>query len=496
MVTPTELSDLIAAYPEWLLIRASGRSFPIFADELEISENDGRSLVGFLDDGGFHSWRLNEFKFHEGAIELDVAGPFAQKSEVIRLVPRESAAALAAAVELARLQKANVVAVTIETSIAVTKIVRVELNIRNGRLGQIIFERDRVRMAALADVTSAMVPESILAASIMWLERLGMVSKNPVSDVLIIAERHQAKSLQKLHALLNDRWKAKITVGEISRKAEPAAIIELPKRKVRELWREKTKRLTIPRDPQPSETAASLVALVPDKIDIVYSKQGETLRFLGLPFARVRSLLGKEKAWFGAGKSRRILYQENWNEAVELVREIEKYRSALSENTRHEFYRSSPEAWLESILRRDIRQLDANLILSPIYNQFQASNDKIDLLAIRRDGRLVVIELKTQPDREMIFQAADYWRKIELQRRRGILAAADLFDGREILDKPVLVYLVAPALSFHRDYEFFARTLQPEIELWRFELHENWRGRIKVLARREFHDEVFGQTNL
>ena len=496
MVTPTELRELISAYPEWLLIRGSGRSFPIFATELEIGESDGRSLVGFLDDGGFHSWRLNEFKFEDGAIELDVAGPFAQKREVIRLVPRESAAALAEAVELARLQKANEIARQIETSIAATKIVRVELNIENGRLGQIIFERDRVRMAALGDVTSAMTPESVLTTSMMWLDRLGLSKKNPINDVLIVAENRQAMSLQKLHALLSNRWKAKITIGEISRNVEPAMLKELPKRKIRELWREKTKRLVIPRDPQPSETASRLMGLAPHEIDIVFSKQGETLRFLGLPFARVRSLLGKEKAWFGVNRSRRVLTTENWNEAVDLVRDLEKYRSAKSENTRHEFYRSVSEAWLESILRRDIRQLDANLILSPIYNQFRASNDKIDLLALRRDGRLVVIELKTQPDREMVFQAADYWRKIELQRRRGILADADLFNGREILDKPVLVYLVAPALSFHRDYEFFARALQPEIELWRFELHEKWREKIKVLARQEFHDKLFGRTNL
>jgi hypothetical protein len=252
----------------------------------------------------------------------------------------------------------------------------------------------------------------------------------------------------------------------------------------------------LPRDPQPSETALKLIELAPGNIDIVYSRAGETLRFMGLPFARVRSLLSKEKAWIGVNKVRRILTAENWNEAVDLVRDLEKYRSASSENIRHEFYRTSPEAWLESILRRDIRQLDANLILSPIYNQFRASNDKIDLLALRRDGRLVVIELKTQPDREMVFQAADYWRKIELQRRRGILREADLFDGRQILDKPVLVYLVAPALSFHRDYELFARALSPEIELWRFELRENWRREIKVLARREFRDQFAGLTNL
>lgn len=487
MVTPTELRELIAAYPEWLLIRGSGRSFPLFTAEIELIVDNGRTLLGFLDDAGFHSWRLNDFKFEDGAIELDVAGPFAQNREIIRLVPRESAAALAAAVQLARLEKANEIAQLIETSIASTKIVRVDLNIDNGRLGQIIFERDRELTAVIGDVTSTMTPESVLAAAMIWLEKLGMRKKDAISEILIAAEHRQAKALQKLHALLSDRWKAKITVGEISRKAEPAVIKELPKRKIRELWREKTKRLTLPRDPQPSNSASSLIELAPDKIDIVFSKQGETLRFLGLPFARVRSLLGKEKAWFGVGKARRVITPENWNEAVDLVRDLDKYRSSTSENTRHEFYKTAPEAWLESILRRDIRQLDANLVLSPIYNQFRASNDKIDLLALRRDGRLVVIELKTQPDREMIFQAADYWRKIELQRRRGILAEADLFDGREILDQPILVYLVAPALSFHRDYEFFARSLQPEIELWRFELHENWRKKIKVLARREFH---------
>src|SRR5205823_8456791 len=128
----------------------------------------------------------------------------------------------------------------------------------------------------------------------------------------------------------------------------------------------------------------------------------------------------------------------------ELVESLKLNRSADAPNKRHHLYRTAPEAWLESILRRNIKLLDANLILSPIYNQFRFVRDKIDLLALRRDGRLVIIELKTQPDREMVFQAADYWRKIELQRLRGMLAVANLFEGREILDKPALVYLAAP----------------------------------------------------
>ena len=48
------------------------------------------------------------------------------------------------------------------------------------------------------------------------------------------------------------------------------------------------------------------------------------------------------------------------------------------------FYNSAPEAWLESLLRRNIKLLDANLILSPVYHQFRAERDKIDLLALAK----------------------------------------------------------------------------------------------------------------
>jgi hypothetical protein len=183
-----------------------------------------------------------------------------------------------------------------------------------------------------------------------------------------------------------------------------------------------------------------------------------------------------------------MLTDETRSQLDELIADLETYRNSATPNVRHEFYRVAPEAWLESILRRNIKLLDANLILSPIYNQFRAAADKIDLLAIRRDGRLVIIELKTSPDREMVFQAADYWRKIELQRRRGDLAQMRAFGDMEILDKPALVYAVAPALSFHRDFGYFAAALREEIGFWRFELREDWRSNIKVLTRREYRD--------
>ena len=58
----------------------------------------------------------------------------------------------------------------------------------------------------------------------------------------------------------------------------------------------------------------------------------------------------------------------------------------------------------------------------------------------------------------------------------------------ELADKPALIYIVAPALSFHFDFEYFARMLSPEVELWRWELHENWRKQIKVVARRRYSE--------
>ena len=191
----------------------------------------------------------------------------------------------------------------------------------------------------------------------------------------------------------------------------------------------------------------------------------------------------EEKVWFGVEKDKRILSVNTQSDFFELLENLEVFRRFNSPNMRHSFYNSAPEAWLESLLRRNIKLLDANLILSPVYHQFRAERDKIDLLALRKDGRLIIIELKVAPDREMIFQAADYWRKIELQRRKGNLNKAKIFGDSLIADKPAICYLVAPTLSFHPDFKFLSRTISNEIEIHRFNLAENWRENLKVLNR-------------
>jgi hypothetical protein len=233
-----------------------------------------------------------------------------------------------------------------------------------------------------------------------------------------------------------------------------------------------------------SESARRILEFAPAEIDAVFSRHGETLRFNGLPFARVRQFSKQKKVWFGVEKSQVLLGENNFDQFTELIETLRKFRRADAPNRRHAFYQMASESWLEAVLRRNIRLLDANLILSPVYHQFRAEGELVDLLALRRDGRLVIIELKTAPDREMVLQVADYWRRIERQRRAGNLGKARLFGDAQMADAPAVCYLAAPTLSFHRDFDFFARALAPEIELHRFNLAENWRAGLKVLERR------------
>ena len=162
--------------------------------------------------------------------------------------------------------------------------------------------------------------------------------------------------------------------------------------------------------------------------------------------------------------------------------------------SRHWFYRAAGEAWLESILRRDITQLDPGLIIAPLHAQFRTSPGgpagprPIDLLALRHDGRLAVIELKVSEDREHVFQGVDYWRRVEAHRRRGHISTAKLFGEREISDESPLVYLVAPTLRFHPSFMTLARTIAPDIELYRFDINEDWRSGVRVVRRERVNE--------
>jgi hypothetical protein len=204
----------------------------------------------------------------------------------------------------------------------------------------------------------------------------------------------------------------------------------------------------------------------------------------------VRSLLGKQSVWFGINRShRRLLDEGTWDEWQNLIRDLREHRSAVAFDHRHAFYRAAPEAWLESLFRRDITMLDPGLIIAPLHAQFRTARGAklgirpIDLLALRQDGRLVVIELKVSEDREHVLQGADYWRRVEAHRRRGHIAKAKLFGSRTIRDEAPLVYLIAPTLRVHPAFQTLASCISSDIEIYRFDINEDWRAGVRVMRR-------------
>ena len=172
-----------------------------------------------------------------------------------------------------------------------------------------------------------------------------------------------------------------------------------------------------------------------------------------------------------------------------MLQDLHEYRCANAPDHRHALYRNAAEAWLESLLRRDITKLDPGLIIAPLHAQFRTARGgklgirPIDMLALRQDGRLVVIELKVSEDREHVLQGVDYWRRVETHRRRGHIAKAKLFGDRKIRDESPLVYLVAPTLRVHPSFQTLARCIDSDIEIYRFDINEDWRSGVRVMRR-------------
>jgi hypothetical protein len=286
-------------------------------------------------------------------------------------------------------------------------------------------------------------------------------------------------------ALLRDAWREVVTLLAPDAEWESLALQRVPS--LDEALKREVKPLKLPAPGDAKDWAAALAAQYPAAVDAARGRYGATLRWRGLPFARVRRVLDTERVWFGLdGKKRQILDTQTQNDWDKLLAALDEHRRHDALDRRHELYRARSEAWLETLLRQDITRLDPGLVIAPLHAQFRASapaSRPVDLLALRQDGRLAVIELKTTEDREHALQGADYWLRVEQQRRRGALAAARLFGDLEIADEPALVYLVAPLLSFHRDFNELAAMLHPQIEAFRFDLNEDWRAGVRVARR-------------
>ena len=490
-----QIVSLFREHAEWLFV-SEGVVQPLRRDEIELTFVQQKLMFSCWTDAGTRVWRLLGWDWNGQLLELKVSRRMGAEVSLIELIPRTTAKVVTATIRAARqmlCERLAQLAAAVETETAVERLSlsRGTKPGQPGRYAQVVLRRRRERIAVIGPVVPSQpsAVDAFLSSALLWFRRMSdRVKPPPVEQLWLIVTPELLKPLIYRVALLRSGLRSIIKVFTVDDQLTALTEVVCPDKD--ELWKNKLARFPPVAAATPGELSRLIVAEAPDAIDVVHSRHGETLRYFGLPFARVRSLLGHEKVWFGIDRAHRcLLEQSTLNDWQNLVHDLRKHRSSSALDHRHAFYRAAPEAWLESLLRRDITKLDPGLIIAPLHAQFRTARGAklgirpIDLLALRQDGRLVVIELKVSEDREHVLQGADYWRRVEAHRRRGHIAKAKLFGPRVISDEPPLVYLVAPTLRVHPRFQTLAHFISSDIEIYRFDINEDWRSGVRVMRR-------------
>jgi hypothetical protein len=490
-----QIHTLLREHAEWLFV-SDGAQQSLRRDEIDVAVDQKRLMLSCWTEKGTRMWRIVAWHWDGRSLALETSRRMGAERSLIELIPRTSAKAVTATIRVAREIRCEQLAQLAAALHPETAIERLSLSRgtkpgQPGRYAQVLLRRRKERIAVIGPVVSSQpaAVDAFLSSALLWFGRTSDRTKPPyVEQLWLIVSPELLKPLLYRIALLRSGLKNIVKVFTVNESL--TRLTEATRPDKAELWRKKLARFPPVAAATTSELTSVIIAEAPDAIDIVHARHGETLRYFGLPFARVRSLLGHERVWFGIDRShRRLLDQSTLNDWQNLLSDLCEHRSASALDHRHAFYRAAPEAWLESLLRRDITKLDPGLIIAPLHAQFRTARGAklgirpIDLLALRQDGRLVVIELKVSEDREHVLQGADYWRRVEAHRRRGHIARARLFGNRIIRDEAPLVYLVAPTLRVHPSFQTLAQCISNDIEIYRFDINEDWRSGVRVMRR-------------
>jgi len=490
------INELFQTHVEWFLTIAGSASQALNQSELEVVVAHGRLLLGCWTEKGTRSWKIFSWEWTGEKLTLEASRRMGADRPVIELVPRASAKSIALTVKAARHARCESLAQLVSANQAGAKVERVSLSPgarrgQPGRYARILLRLKHERIAVTGLVTAGRPSDAdaFLAAALLWFKRSSERARAPyIQQLQLIVETDLLRPILQRVALLRQSLRDAIAVYEVDQQLAELTHVDVPTRE--ELWQRRLRRFppTLPKEF--SNVAARIKAIVPNAIDVVTARQGETLRYFGLPFARVRRVMGTERVWFGLeGSRRRLLDEKSEREFQDLLIDLQEHRAAGAGDRRHALYRNAAEAWLESLLRRDITKLDPGLIIAPLHAQFRTARGAtisvrpIDLLALRHDGRLAVIELKVSEDREHVLQGVDYWQRVEAHRRRGHIARAKLFGECKIKNDSPLIYLVAPTLRVHPAFNTLARSIAPDIEIYRFDINEDWRSGVRVMRR-------------
>ena len=491
-----KIAELFQTNVEWFLTLDGADAQSLNRSELRVFVAHGRLMLTCWTEKGTRAWKVFSWEWTGEKLLFEASRRMGADRPVIELVPRASAKAIALTVKAARRARCDALAQLVCSTRPAAKIERVSLSpgARRGQPGKyarILLRLPRERIAVTGSVAGSRPSDvdAFLASALLWFKRISERSHSPyIQKLHLVAETPLLQPLLQRIAFLRQALRDAISISEVDQHLTELNAVVLPT--AEELWKRRLRRFPPAHAAEFSQVASRIKSIAPHAVDIVSARHGETLRYFGLPFARVRKVMEVEKVWFGLeGRNRRLLDESTERTFQDLLLELQEHRAATAADHHHALYRNAAEAWLESLLRRDITQLDPGLIIAPLHAQFRTSRTgtvsvrPIDLLALRHDGRLAVIELKVSEDREHVLQGVDYWQRVEAHRRRGHIARARLFGERKIKNEPPLIYLVAPTLRVHPSFTALARSISPDIEIYRFDINEDWRAGAMVMRR-------------
>src|ERR1044072_5015354 len=492
----TTMAELLSAHAEWFCTLNGGEPQALARSELEVYLAHGRLIFSSWTEKGRRSRKVFAWEWTGEKLLLQASRRMGADRPVIELVPRAAASAIALTVKAAREQRAKQLGVLAGSMQGAAKLERASLSPgarrgQPGRYARIILRQKHQRIAVTGSIATSKASDAdaFLSAALIWFKRASERSRPPyIQQLWLAVESELVKPVLQRVVLLRQSLREAIAVYEVDRQFTTMTPVEVPAREA--LWKRRLARFPPVAASEQAEITKRVVAIAPGAIDVVRARHGETLRYFGLPFARVRRVLGVEQLWFGTdGRQRRLLDATTEGELTKLLTELFEHRSADAADHHDAFYRTAAEAWLDSLLRRHITRRDPGLIIAPLHAQFRTARGgvlgvrPVDLLALRHDGRLVVIELKVAEARQHVIQGADYWQRVDAHRVRRHIARAKLFGDRKISGKSPLVYLVAATLRVHPAFNTLARSVAPDIEIYRVDINQDWRAGGRVRRR-------------
>jgi hypothetical protein len=438
-----------------------------------------------------HTWALSTVRIAAHGADLVLSHPVGSLPAVVQVVWRDSSLddglARAALAEHARKWLRD----RLPGAVFLSIVKRPDLSNSIGgglvRLHVRSHGKDYVAVVARADASSEET-NTALTHALLWVLRLRRSRRlNTVPKALLLVPRGHAGVLVHRAKFLN-RARIRAEVWEFAR--------------VREDW--VAGRAV--RDPAPVEerdfrwpllerthVSASLdrvLELAPESIRrYPCFSDYDSLRLSGLEFARAHGP-NRDRITYGIGGDEREVTDANFADLCCLVREILYFRRGDSPDPRHVYYRLQAERWLESLILEFVETLFPELLPGMVYSQIPVylgqSAGRVDILAADRDGTLVVLELKVSADPYLPIQCLDYWARVIRHNQNGDFERRGYFGGLRLSRRRPKIYLVSPIFSFHDSTERVMGYLDPDLEMWKISINEDWRCGVKILRRIRF----------